>query len=121
MIKPNYTDIIDLRNLMTDRDCKELKELILSNPEAPMLILCGEESWTGEYCYESQTDMYIHLDPLTLYNNIWISKDDYEEKLRDDMADDTDYKNLSDEEFDKAVAKIVAETAFVDTICVYVG
>ena len=49
MIKPNYTDIIDLRNLMTDRDCKELKELILSNPEAPMLILCREEFWTGEY------------------------------------------------------------------------
>ena len=120
MIKPNYTDNIDLRNLMTARDCKELKELIISNPEAPMLIFCSEESWTGDYCYESQTSMYIHLDPVTLYNNIWISKDDYEEKLRDDMADDPDYKNLSDEEFDKAADKIVAETAFVDTICVYV-
>lgn len=121
MIKPNYTDAIDLRNLMTDKDCKELKELIINNPEAPMLILCGEESWTSDYCYESQADMYIHLDPLTLYNDIWISKDDYEEKLRDDMAGDPDYKNLSDEEFDKAANKIVAETAFVNTICIYVG
>ena len=121
MIKPNYTDIIDLKNLMTDRDCKQLKELILSNPEAPLLIFCGEEAWQGEYCYESQTHMYANLEPVTLYNNIWTSKDDYEEKLRDDMADDPDYNNLSDEEFDKAADKIIAETAFVNTICIYVG
>ena len=37
------------------------------------------------------------------------------------MADDPDYENLSEEEFDKAADKIVAETAFVNTICIYVG
>lgn len=121
MIKPNYIDITELKNLMTDKDCKELKELIINNPEAPLLIFCGEGAWTDECSYESQTDMYLKLEPVTLYNDMWLSKEDYEEKLRDDMADDPDYENLSDEEFDKAADKIVTEAAFVNTICIYVG
>lgn len=41
--------------------------------------------------------------------------------LRDDMANDEQYENLSDEEFDNEVAKTVAETAFVKAIVIYVG
>ena len=48
-------------------------------------------------------------------------RDDFEDVLRDDMANDEQYENLSDEEFDAEVAKIVAETAFVKAIVIYVG
>ena len=56
-----------------------------------------------------------------MYGDQWLSKDDFEEVLRDDMANDEQYENLSDEELDNEVAKIVAETAFVKAIVIYVG
>ena len=56
-----------------------------------------------------------------MYGDQWLSKDDFEEVLGDDMANDKQYENLSDEEFDAEVAKIVAETAFVKAIVIYVG
>ena len=43
------------------------------------------------------------------------------EEVRDDMANDEQYENLSDEGLDAEVAKIIAETAFIKAIVIYVG
>lgn len=121
MIKTISKDINELMDFMTQNDCKDLKELIVSYPEAPLLIFVGEEAWSGEYSYESNNCGFASLKEITLYGDQWLDRDDFEDVLRDDMANDEQYENLSDEEFDAEVAKIVAETAFVKAIVIYVG
>lgn len=121
MVKVICKDTNELENFMTQKDCKELKELIISNPEAPLLIFAGEEANSGEYSYESVDAGYASLRLITIYGDQWLDKDDFEDVLRDDMADDERYENLSDEEFDKEFAKIKAETAFIGAIVIYVG
>lgn len=121
MIKSISRDIFELKNYVTQQDCSNLKELITSNPDAPLLIFAGEEAWSGEYCYESVTGGYSSLKEITLYDNCWLDRDDFEDRLRDDMADDEQYESLSDERFDEEVAKIIAETAFIKAIVMYVG
>ena len=121
MIKSISKDIIELKNYMTQKDCKDLKELIISNPEAPLLIFAGEEAWNGDWAYNSVNSSYARLRRITIYGEQWLYEDDFEDELRDDMAYDERYENLSDEEFDAAFAKIKAETAFVEAIVIYVG
>ena len=121
MVKEISKNILDLENYMTQKDCKDLKELIISNPEAPLLIFAGEEAWLGDWGYNSVDTGYASLRRITLYGEEWVDEDDFEDKLRDDMAYDERYENLSDEEFDKEVAKIKAETAFIGAIVIYVG
>lgn len=121
MIKAISNDYTELMLFMTQKDCTTLKKLIVENPEAPLLIFAGEEANSGEYQYESTDSGSAFLEEITMYGDQWLSKDDFEEVLRDDMANDEQYENLSDEEFDNEVAKIVAETAFVRAIVIYVG
>ena len=121
MIKPISKNVAELKDFMTQKDCKDLKELIVAHPEAPLLIFAGEEANSGEYSYESVDTGYASLRRITLYGDQWLDKDDFEDVLRYDMADDERYENLSDEEFDAAFAKIKAETAFVEAIVIYVG
>lgn len=121
MIKAISNDYTELMLFMTQKDCTTLKKLIVENPEAPLLIFAGEEANSGEYQYESVPSGDAFLEDVTMYGDQWLNKDDFEEVLRDDMANDEQYENLSDEEFDNEVAKIVAETAFVKAIVIYVG
>lgn len=121
MIKAISNDYTELMLFMTQKDCTTLKKLIVENPEAPLLIFAGEEANSGEYQYESTDSGSVFLEEITIYGDQWLNKDDFEEVLRDDMANDEQYENLSDEEFDNEVAKIVAETAFVKAIVIYVG
>lgn len=121
MIKAISNDYTELMLFMTQKDCTTLKKLIVENPEAPLLIFAGEEANSGEYQYESTNSGSAFLEEITMYGDQWLNKDDFEEVLRDDMANDEQYENLSDEEFDNEVAKIVAETAFVKAIVIYVG
>lgn len=117
----NIKDREELLNIVTQKDCTELKKLILENPEAPLLIFSGEEAWSGEYSYECASEGYVQLQELTLYGGGWLDRDYYEDALRDAMGFDDQYESLSDEEFDKEVEKIMNETAFVKAIVIYVG
>lgn len=121
MIKTISKDVTELMDFMTKKDCKELKELIILHPEAPLLIFAGEEAYGGEYAYESVDGSDISVKELTIYGDQWLDKSDYEEILWEDMSDDEQCENLSDDEFKEEFDKIVAETAFVKAIVVYVG
>lgn len=102
-------------------DTSELRNLILENPDLPLLIFVGEEAWSGEYSYESVDDARVSVQTLTLYRDYWIDKDDYEDKLRDELCDKPKYIALSDEEYDKVIDKKIKDTEFVKAIVVYVG
>ncbi|MDO4301665.1 MAG: hypothetical protein Q4D26_09785 [Clostridia bacterium] len=102
-------------------DTSNLRKLIIENPELPLLIFCGENSWHDEYPYEQADASEGKVKELTLYNNYWIDKDEYEEQLSDDLCDAPDYKDLSDEDYFKMIKKKVEETEFVKAIVIYVG
>lgn len=102
-------------------DTTELRKLILENPDLPLLIFCGEDSWHDEYPYEQADASGGEIKELTLYNDWWLDKDDYEDKLSDDLCDKEEYKDLSDEEYNKMIKQKIAETEFVKAIVIYVG
>ena len=102
-------------------DTTELRNLILENPDLPLLVFCGEESWHDEWSYESAEVKSVNIQDLTLYDNIWMDEDDYKEKLSDDLCDEEEYKGLSDEDYDKMLDEKVKEAEFVKAIVIYVG
>lgn len=102
-------------------DTTELRNLIIENPDLPLLIFCGEESWHDEWAYESAEVNSVSIQNLTLYDDIWMDEDDYKEKLSDDLCDEEEYKGLSDEDYDKMLDEKVKETEFVKAIVIYVG
>lgn len=100
-------------------DTRELRKLIIENPDLPLLIFCGEDSWTDQWRYEQAQVNSAMVDELTLYGDLWLDKDDYEDRLRDDLCED--YADLSDEEYDKMIEEKIAETDFEKAIVIYVG
>lgn len=102
-------------------DTTALRNLILENPDLPLLIFCGEDSWHDEYPYEQADARNGEIKELTLYNDWWMDRDEYEDRLADNLCNEEEYKDMSDEEFDKMINKKVAETEFVKAIVIYVG
>lgn len=107
------------------KDTTELRKLIIDNPDLPLLIFCGEESWDGEHAYNSAFASQGAIQELTLYESgydaIWMDKEDYAEKLADDLCNDEEYKDMTDEEYSNMIDDIVARTEFVRAIVIYVG
>ena len=102
-------------------DTTELRKLIIENPDLPLLIFCGPETNSGEYSYESNTDVRCDIQELTLYKDWWIPKDEYEEQLRDDLCDEEECKDMTDDEYDAMIDQKVSEAEFVKAIVIYVG
>ncbi|MBS6763147.1 MAG: hypothetical protein KH304_06130 [Clostridium sp.] len=112
--------------MSTKKDCSlpdttVLRELILNNPELPVLIFCGEESYTGDYGYNQADASKGEIEELILYDDYWMTKDEYGEKLTDEFGDEEEYKDLSNEEFEKMIDKKVEEAEFVKAIVIWVG
>lgn len=121
MKKLTSYDVSDLMMFATRKDCKRLKEMILTNPDAPLLIFVGDEANSGEYQYESCDARFVGIEELTLYDGQWLDRDDYGEQLEYELADEEEYSSLSDEEFEAKIDEIVEETAFIRAIVIYVG
>lgn len=111
---------MNLKNECSLKDTAELRKMILENPELPLLIFCGEDAWQGIYPYNLAYPR-CEIENLTLYNDIWMEEDQYEEELSDDLCDEEEYKDLSDEEWDKMIKQKVEETEFVKAIVVWIG
>lgn len=102
-------------------DSTELRKLIMENPDLPLLIFCGEDGWHDIAPYEQTDARCKGIEELTLYGEMWRDKDDYIDALRDDLASEEEYIDLSDEEFDRMIEEKVKETEFCKAIVVYVG
>ena len=110
-----------LKNECTIKDTTVLRNLILENPELPVIIFCGEESWDGEYSYSQASASKGEIATLTLYGDYWLAEDDYREKLSDDLCDEEEYKDLSDEEWNKMIDEKVKNTEFIKAIVIWIG
>lgn len=102
-------------------DTTVLRNLIMENPELPVLIFCGENAWSGEWSYTQATATSGEIEELTLFSERWMNKDEYEEELSEALCDEEEYKNLSDKEFAEMINKKVEETEFVKAIVIWVG
>lgn len=102
-------------------DTKELKNLILSNPELPLIIFAGNEAYTGEYSYEKAEVTSVEIAELTLYKDYYMEKEDFKYQLIDDLSDEEEYKELSDIEYLKMIDEKVEESDFIKAIVIYVG
>ena len=110
--------------LVSLEDTTEMRKLIIENPDLPLLIFCGEESWDGEHAYNSAFASQGSIQELTLYESgydaTWMDKEDYAEKLADNLCDDEEYKDMTDEEYNNMIDDMVARTEFVRAIVIYV-
>ena len=103
------------------KDTTKLRKLILENPELPVLIFVGEEAYQGEYLYNQADATVVKVEDLTLYKEEWISEDEYKDILYNDLADEEEFMDLSDEDYEKMIIKIVKETEFIEAIVIYIG
>ena len=114
--------IIDNTQFHTSlNDTSHLRQLILDNPDLPLLIFCGEESWDGNWAYTQADASKGSIQNLTLINDVWVEEEEYRDKLSDEMCFNEDYKDLSDEEFERLLDQKVEETVFCKAIVIYVG
>ena len=102
-------------------DTTKLRNLIIENPELPLLIFCGDDAYSGEYGYEQAYASDGEIQELILYNGRWLDKDDYEEELFNDLCEIEDYAHLSDEEYCNTIQRKVSETEFIKVITIYIG
>lgn len=103
-------------------DTTELRKLIIENPDLPLLIFCGEDAFSDDgYRYTMTYSSNGSIEELTLYKDVWMDKEDYAEKLRDDLAFKEEYINMTENEYDKMIDQKVKETEFVEAIVIYVG
>ena len=52
---------------------------------------------------------------------MWQDKDEYYDRLVDDLCDEEEYRDFSDEDYFKMIDQKIAETEFVKAIVIYVG
>lgn len=107
-----------LKNETSIPDNSELRQLIIDNPGLPLIMFVGETAWSGDFTYTAANKVLCEIEELTLYNNIWMDRDNYFDKLYDDLAFDQDYENLSDEKYSKIIDDKVTRTKFIKAITV---
>lgn len=93
----------------------ELKQLIVENPDLPILVFAGEYANNGDYPYMSCSyvsaekgeflDCEQQIDECRCYTD----RDDFEDDVYTVLEEEDRYDDLSDEEFDSVVKQKVAE------------
>jgi hypothetical protein len=99
----------------------ELKKLIVENPDLPLLIFVGEEAYSGMYAYNSADAHGISIKELTLYNDMYVDRDDIEDELSNDLSYEEEFEKLSDEEYEKMIKRKISQMEFIKAIIVHVG
>lgn len=62
------------------------------------------------------------VENLALYNDeVFLDEDDYRERLENDLCDESEYVDLSDEEYYKMIDQKMEEVEFTKAIVVYIG
>ena len=102
-------------------DTSNLRNLIIENPELPLIIFAGDEAWSGDASYTMADISSGSVELITLHDDCWFDEDDFREHLIDAMCDEEWARNLTDEEFYAIVDEEIDKTEFIKVIVVYVG
>lgn len=114
------------------KNTDELKRLISEHPDYPIVVLAGEESNGGDYCWMYCSDIRFDLgEILTVdapYNDeiVCCDRDVFEEEMSDWLFyklenDGVDLDNMPDEEYEKILKEEIAkyEPYWKDVIMIY--
>lgn len=91
----------------------ELKQLILDNPDLPIVVLAGEEANCGDYSWIFCSDISFDIGEIldcdyTDYNDcVFCDRDKLKERVEDDLYDD--YCDEPEEEYEAAILKRLTE------------
>lgn len=93
----------------------KLKQLIVENPDLPILVFAGDDANSGDYPYMSCSyvsaekgeflDCYQKIDDCKCYTD----RDDFEEDVADLLAGEERYRDLSYDEFNAIVEQTINE------------
>jgi hypothetical protein len=93
----------------------ELKQLIVENPDLPIVVFAGENANIGDYSYMSCSyvsvekgeflDCEQQIDDCKCYTD----RDDFEEDVADVLAGEEQYRDLPYDEFNSIVERTVNE------------
>lgn len=101
------------RSYALSKESDELKKLILENPELPIVVLAGEESWDGDHCWTFCSSIsfcieeILDCDFLDCHDCVFTDRDCLKEHIEDDLYDD--YHDGPDEEYEAAIQKKLQE------------
>lgn len=106
---------------------EELVKLIQENPNLPLVFMVSSDEVTCDYCYTVMKKFRAYKSEIYEYEKFGdlVFSDDEDEVIEyyaEDLSDEQEYKDLSDEEFDKAVEEYVEkEIEHYEAIIVYVN
>ena len=92
------------------KDNEELRKLIAENPELPLVFYVNND----DLCYDYYSTVFegcrcrlgeVYMDEEITYEGL----DDIVDEYRDKLCDEDGYRDLPDDEYDKAVEKYVNE------------
>ena len=87
-------------------DTKELRQMILDNPDLPVVIMVSEDTWHGEYSTEvlHPDSVWVGIQELTCYNDEWTDDEDrLTELIINDIECAVGYDELTEEEFEEVL------------------
>ena len=101
---------------------ENLRKLILENPELPLVVFCGEESYCGEYDYNSVDVKGIKIKELTMDRDRYVERGTMRDKLMNKYYDNFCiggvYMKKDLEEF---AEKQLSRMQFTKAIVIFVG
>lgn len=95
------------------KETDELRELILENPNLPIVVLADEDAVCEYYGWTFCSSISFHIEEILDCNfydyddRVFTDRERLEEKIEDDLWDE--YHEKSEEEYDAAVKREVAK------------
>lgn len=101
---------------------KELRQLIINNPDLPLAIFANECANSGEYATMSTDVLYAGIKEIALWENgydcRWLDSDEYYDALYE-YLEDTEY--ASEEDIEEKIDEMMKDVEFTKCIYVVVG
>ena len=90
---------------------EKLMKLMQEHPELELkFMVSGNEYEEGWYTVINEKDMGVCLKEIGEYNDDLVGDyDEIFERVQNDLADNAEYKDLSDEEYDKVCEDFIKE------------
>ena len=89
-------------------DTKELRQMILDNPDLPVVIMVNEDTWHGEYSTEvlHPDRVWVGIQEMACYNNRWCDEEELVNLITDDIDSVPGADELDDDVFESLVEKV---------------
>lgn len=96
------------------KSTEALKQMILENPDLPILVMASYDGCSDEYYWTYCSSVTFNVGEYMSYNvfdDDWLidDREEFEEKLRNTLADEPEYEDLTEQEFDTLIENKLKE------------